>query len=282
VKALIQELIERLLQEAADEASHKGWCDEQMGKAKQQRGIKAEDIKKLNTEMEGQEAKINKLKDETDTLTTELAELEDALAKATAIREDEKKENETAAKEAREAKEAVEKAIDALDKFYKKAAQGLLQVEMQKKKRGVDDDAPDAGFDEGYKGQQGGGKGVIGMLEVIASDFEKEAKEADEMEKKQAADFLEFERTSKVSIAQKTTAKDAVEAELSTTEGEHADAMTSLKDSQKSLDSAMEELESLRPSCVDVGESAEERAAKREAEIEALREALKILEDIGK
>merc|ERR1719281_1624910 len=48
IRKLIQELIERLLQEAADEAEHKGWCDKETSAAKQQRTYKVEEITELN------------------------------------------------------------------------------------------------------------------------------------------------------------------------------------------------------------------------------------------
>ena len=56
----------KLASESESAWSAQGWCDEAMGKAKQQRGLKAEKIKKLNTEMEGQEAKRDKLTEETE------------------------------------------------------------------------------------------------------------------------------------------------------------------------------------------------------------------------
>jgi len=56
IKKLIQELIERLLQEAADEANHKGWCDKEMSAAKQARTYQAENIAKLNARLATAEA----------------------------------------------------------------------------------------------------------------------------------------------------------------------------------------------------------------------------------
>merc|ERR1719169_380004 len=61
IKKLIQELIERLLQEAADEANHKGWCDKEFGKAKAARARKAEMVAGLNTALEENEAKRDML-----------------------------------------------------------------------------------------------------------------------------------------------------------------------------------------------------------------------------
>merc|ERR1719182_939849 len=79
IKKLIQELIERLLTEAANEANQKGWCDKAMADAKQKRTYAADEIEDLN-------AKMAKLEALSDKLGEEIAELTDAIDKLNASR----------------------------------------------------------------------------------------------------------------------------------------------------------------------------------------------------
>merc|ERR1719333_2021944 len=130
IKKLIQELIERLLQEAADEANHKGWCDKETGKAKQTRDTKAAAVKDLNSQMAENEGKRDKLTEEISILTIELKELNDSLSKITKERSDESAENSATISEAEEGKEAVEQAIDVLSKFYKTAAKAEVFTQV--------------------------------------------------------------------------------------------------------------------------------------------------------
>merc|ERR1719487_325212 len=58
------------------------------------------------------------------------------------------------------------------------------------------------------------------MLEVILSDFERTMKETAAAEKKAQSEFIEFERTTKVSITKKETAKETKETELHNEEGD--------------------------------------------------------------
>jgi len=278
IKKLIQELIERLLQEAADEANHKGWCDKEFGKAKQSRAMKAEAVKSLNEALAKSEALRDKLTEEIAVLTKEIDELESALAKTTKERNDESAENAATVSEAQEGQAAVEQAIGVLEKFYKTAAKAEVFVQTSSKQV---PDMPDAGFSGANKGSQSASTGILGMLDVIKSDFVRTIKETEKAEKAAAKEFMEFETTTKVSLGTKKVSKSAKEGELTETESSIDEDNTSLTEEQSLLDKAVQEIIELQPACVDTGMSYEERVAKREQEIEALKEALCTLDKEG-
>merc|ERR1719453_2028370 len=161
--------------------------------------------------------------------------------------------------------EAVEQAIDILDKFYKTAAKEGVNLELVQK--GPLDDAPDAGFDSGeaYTGAGGESGGILGMLDVIKSDFERTIKVTNKNEKTNEAEYQKFMTESSVSLVekkmaeeQKTKQKDQAIEEL-----ESAD-----EDLQSQTEILKVSLKELKPQCVDTGMSYEERVARREDEIE--------------
>merc|ERR1719188_1384494 len=90
VKQLIQELIERLLQEANSEANQKGWCDKALADAEQKRDFAAEEITRLNSELESLESDWSTLKGELVILGNDIAELKAARDNATSERSMEK------------------------------------------------------------------------------------------------------------------------------------------------------------------------------------------------
>merc|ERR1719399_752712 len=64
VKGLIQKLIERLLEESKAEATKKGFCDTELGKANTDRDFRKEEVHKLLSELGSLEAKFDELTEE--------------------------------------------------------------------------------------------------------------------------------------------------------------------------------------------------------------------------
>ena len=56
VKKLIQDLIEKLVTEAAEQATKKGWCDSEMGKSQSSRNSRKAEVMKINAEVAGLDA----------------------------------------------------------------------------------------------------------------------------------------------------------------------------------------------------------------------------------
>merc|ERR1719271_2140641 len=205
IKKLIQELIERLLQEAANEANQKGWCDKATADAEQKRTYAADEIEGLNAKMAKLEALSAKLGEELKELNKEIKELNDARAEAEKNRKEEKAENANTVTEAKAGLDAVKMAIDILDKFYKTSAKAKVDLSLA---QGPLDDAPDAGFDNGeaYKGAGAESGGIIGMMEVIQSDFERTISETKKAEAEAEKDHLEFMTETGKSLAEKNVA----------------------------------------------------------------------------
>merc|ERR1719428_1040753 len=271
VKKLIQDLIEKLVTEAAEQATKKGWCDTEMGKANNDRDSQMATVMETNAVLAGLEAKKDQLTDEIATLTQEIADLNDALTKTTKERTEEKAENTDTLDKAKEGLAAVKDAYDVLASFYKGAGKAKVSL-AQMQASPVQGPAGSAGG--AYKGNQAKGGGILAMLEVIISDFERTIKVTTKSEKEAAKEFTKFERTTKASIASKETSKSTAEFDLKDTEMTITENMDDLEKHQDMLDDTLKTLEQLKPSCVDTGMSYEERVQKRKDEIEALKTAM--------
>merc|ERR1719301_137604 len=93
IKKMIKDLITKLLEEANEEATHKGWCDVELGTNKQTRQEKSEAVITLHAEIDELTASISKLTEEITELPEAVAAIDEAVAKATNIRDAEKAKN---------------------------------------------------------------------------------------------------------------------------------------------------------------------------------------------
>merc|ERR1719329_36670 len=272
VKKMIKDLIVRLMEEANEEAEHKGWCDTELSTNEQTRKEKTESVQMLHAEIDELKSSLAQLGEDITELSKAVAELDAGMAKATEMRQSEKAENTNTIKDASDAQTAVAQALVVLKEFYAKAAESTALVQAG---------APEI-FDAPYKGMGAESGGVVGMLEVIESDFARLEAETSSAEATAQKTYDEFMTDSKVDKAQKTTDSEHKAAKKQDQEQALVVKTSDLEGTQKELAAAMSYYDKLKPSCVDAGVSYEDRVGRRKEEIQSLQEALKILngEDI--
>merc|ERR1719188_1151876 len=209
-------------------------------------------VEKLSTKIEQMTATSAKLKEEVAALQASLADLAKAQREMDETR---KNENDVFVKskaDMEEGLQGVQLALKILREYY-------------------------ATEDKAHDAAGGAANGIVGLLEVVESDFSRTIAELTTTE--QAAKNAYEQQTKDNEIERIAKEQDVKYKGNSATDLDKAvaEATSDRSGVQVELDAVLEYAAKLKESCVSKAETYGERAARREAEILGLKEALKIL-----
>merc|ERR1719223_869320 len=146
IKGMISDMVEKLEQEQAEAADLKQWCDKEIAESTAKKEEADALIEKLTTKHNQATSRSTQLKDEVAVLQKELAELANTQSEMDRIRSEEKAAFDKNHPEMEQGLKGVKLALKILNDYYAKA-------------------------DKAHSSADGAGSGIIGMLEVIESDF---------------------------------------------------------------------------------------------------------------
>merc|ERR1712048_983902 len=154
--------------------------------------------------------------------------------------------------EAKAGLEAVTEALLVLKQFYKQAAKASVFVQIHASP--LAEEGADANAASGaYQGNQEASQAILGLLEVIKSDFERTIKNTSEDEATDAAAHVKSHRVAFSDQKGKETKKKLNEEDLAKTANSIASKSDELKKNMDLVDAALKETEKLKPLCIDTG-----------------------------
>jgi hypothetical protein len=255
VKGLIQGMIERLESEAGADATQAAHCAKETAESTQKSDETKAAIKKLSTKLDQQSARSAQLKRQVTELSKSLTELAASRAEMGKMRQEERAAFGTNRADLEQGIEGIKMALKVLREYYAKKEDTSAQ---------------------------GAGTGIIGLLEVCESDFTKGLAEATATEEEAARTYDQEEKDSEIERVTKEKDVEYKNKEAAKLDKAVSEAKTDRAGKQSELDAVTEYLTQLSSVCQGGAGTGPEtyaaRKAHREAEIDGLQEALRILE----
>jgi len=271
VKDLISAMITKLESEADAEATEKAYCDEQISKTEEKKADLESDIAKLNAKIGQASAKSADLKAQVKELQAELAELARAQAEMDKIRQESHAAFVQAKADLELGLQGVRQALSVLREYYGGAAALLQGADLMQQPQ------PEKPLLHGKA--TGAGNSIVGILEVVESDFAtglaKETTEEDDAE----AEYQKVTQANKVTKTLKDSDVKYQTQEFTGLDKSIADMSSDRDTADAEYNAVMEYYGKIKDRCIAKPETYATRKARREAEITGLKEALAILED---
>jgi chromosome segregation ATPase len=253
VKNLISDMIEKLENDAGADASHKAYCDKSMSESQAKRDEHRADVDKLSTKIDQMSARSAHLKEQVASLQTSLAEIASSQQEIANMRREEHSAFVTNKADMEQGLEGVRMALKILREYY-----------------AMDGKAHDAA--------DGAATSIVGLLEVVESDFSKGLAEMMATEETSQAAFEQEKQENKIEATSKTKSVEYKQQEAVRLDKGISEANSDRMSGQAELDAVTEYLVKLESMCTAKPDTYEERKQRREAEIEGLKQALSILE----
>jgi predicted nucleic acid-binding Zn-ribbon protein len=146
VKGLIADMISKLEAEAEADATHEAFCDKEIAESDVKHADKTAEIAKLTTAIDSMSARSAQLKEEVAALQKALADLAASQAEMDKLRQKENEDYVANKAEMEKGLDGIKLALKILTEYY-------------------------ASEDKSHLAAEGAGGGIIGLLEVIESDF---------------------------------------------------------------------------------------------------------------
>jgi len=272
IKGLISDMIAKLVKEAESEATEKAYCDEQMAKTEAKKAELDGTIAKLTNKIDRAASRSASLKEEVVELEAELAALAKSQAEMDSIRQEENANYKVAKADLSQGLGGVRKALSVLRDYYGGAA-----AMIQEDKFSSFMQQPAAPQQHAKSGGAGGS--IINILEVCESDFATNLAKEESEEADSAESYEKTTQENKVATSTKSQDAKYKTKEAAGLDKEISELSSDRDTSSSELSAVMDYYGKIKERCVAKPESYEERKARREAEIQGLKEALSILEN---
>jgi chromosome segregation ATPase len=251
VKDLITGLIASLEAAAETDASHKAYCDKETAETTEKKEDKTAEIAKLSTEIDKMASRIAVLEEEVGTLTKELAAIASSKASYETWYAETEEEFTTNKADMEAGITGIQTALKVLNDYY-------------------------AG-DHSHAAAGGAASGIIGMLEVIESDFTKGLAEDEATFSTIKNNYEDFVKETEITVTTKEQDVKYKSEEITKLKKALGETTSDKKGVQAELDAILTYLGKLNEMCIAKAEPYEEMVARREAELGGLKEALAVL-----
>jgi len=262
VKSMIKEMVDRLEKEGAEEATHKAWCDEQTAETKVKTLELNHDIETLTAKMDKAKSRSIKLKDEVAGLQSALADVAKSTAQLDSVRREENAAFKEAKTDLEQGLKGVRMALKVLKEYYSSNAALVQQPALE----------------AGHSKASGSGSSIVGMLEVVESDFGKALATAEAEEDANAVDYEKISMQNRLNKGQWEKDVEYKTKEFNSLDKALSEYTSDRDSAQSELDAVMEYTKTIRGSCELKPETYGDRKGRRTDEVAGLKEALKILE----